>query len=460
MGERGVMPAADRPAVEKDLRRSVGFLGVLGQSMAGVAPTTTPAINVALVFAVAGGGSWFAYLIATLAILLVALNIVPFARVFAGAGSLSEFAGQGLGLAGRLVAGWSLLLAYLAFSAATLAGCAGYASTVLGWLGLTMPMPAWVALFGAAAATLALRDVRVSTVLMLGLEALSMVMVVLLGVAILYRQGLAVDLSQVRLEGVGGGGFGGALLIAVLSFVGFEAAAALGGEARRPLRDIPRALVLTPALTGVFFVFSAYVIVLGFNRYGIDAAKSDAPLDALAEALHLPGLGALVAVGAAISLFTAAVATMVAASRIAFALAGEGALPAALARVSARRGAPQRALRIAVALVLATALGLASVATPLDIYDWLGTFGTFGCILAYALTAAAAPVFLHRAGRLRPRHLAASVAALAVLAYVLYGSLYPVPAAPLDLLPWLFAGLLAAGVAWSLLLRRGAARPR
>ena len=123
------------------LRREVGFFGVLGQSVAGVAPTTTPTINVALVFAVAGSGSWFAYLIATCGILLVALNLRHFARNFSGAGSLSDFAGHGLGPLAKLIAAWALLIAYVAVSAATLAGSAAYLSALFASAGLVAADP-------------------------------------------------------------------------------------------------------------------------------------------------------------------------------------------------------------------------------------------------------------------------------------------------------------------------------
>ena len=158
----------------------------------------------------------------------------------------------------------------------------------------------------------------------------------LLGLAILHRQGLAVDLAQFESSSIAAGGLGNALLIAVLSFAGFEAAATLGDESKKPLRDIPRALVLTPLLAGIFFVFAAYVIVLGFNRYNIAVATSSAPLDDLAHALNLPGLGILVSLGTAISLFTCVVATILAASRIAFALARQGDLPGIIGKLDQR----------------------------------------------------------------------------------------------------------------------------
>ncbi len=443
------MPPSTESLPPAQLPRTLGFWGVMGQSISGVAPTTTPTINVALVFVAAGSGSWLAYVIATLAILLVALNLAPLAQAFSGAGSLSEFVRHGLGDTGRLVTAWSLLLAYLAISVATLAACTSYLTTLFAAVGFTLPNLAGVGLAGALAAVCAWRDVRMSTGLMLALETTSIVLVFLLGLIILVHQGIASDVSQFHLTGLTPGGLSNGLLIGVLSFVGFEAAAALGDEAKAPLRSIPRALILTPLLTGVFFVFAAYVIVLGFNRYDIAVATSDAPLDDLARALHRPGLGLLVAAGAAISLFGCVIATMVAASRLTFALARQGSLPVALARIHPRHSTPQHAVALSVGIILPAALGLATFAKPLDIYNWLGTFGTFGCVTAYALSCLAAPIFLHRTGRLRPQPLALSGLALAVLGYVIFGSLYPVPAAPMNFIPWLFAGLLAAGTGFS-----------
>jgi len=436
-----------------ELRREVGFFGVLGQSVAGVAPTTTPTINVALVFAVAGSGSWFAYLIATCGILLVALNLRQFARNFSGAGSLSDFAGHGLGPVAKLIVAWALLIAYVTVSAATLAGSAAYLSALFVSAGLSLPILFWVALEGSIAVIFALRDIRLSTLAMLALECFSILLVILLGLAILHRQGLAVDLSQFETSSIATGGLGNALLIAVLSFAGFEAAATLGDESKKPLRDIPRALVLTPLLAGIFFVFAAYVIVLGFNRYNIAVATSSAPLDDLAHALDLPGLGTLVALGTAISLFTCVVATMLAASRIAFALARQGNLPASIGHLD-QRSRPIVGVGIAAFLVMALTLALASFAKPLDIYDWLGTFGTYGCVIAYAMVCAAAPVYLHRRGNLRAHHIVVALAALGLLGFVLFGSVYPVPAPPLNFLPWLFAALLAGGTVYSLCRQR------
>jgi amino acid transporter len=437
-----------------ELKRSLGFAGVLGQSIAGEAPTATPAVNVALVFVAVGSGSWLVFLVATLAILLVSLNIVPLARTGSAAGSLSDFVGRGLGETWRLITGWILLLAYLSTGVAVLAACVGYLGTLLAALGVQVPAVVLTGIIGAVASGLALRNVRISTGVMLGLELFSITLVLLLCLVILYRQGLAVDLSQMRLEGFSLEGMNGALLIGILSFAGFETAAVLGDEAKDPLRTIPRALIATPALTGLFFIFSSYVLVLGFHQYGVDVGATSTPLDVLADRIQRPELGILISFGATISLFGCTVATLLATSRIAFSLARQGALPSGLSVVTPRSFIPRNAMLAAIAIVLASAVGFACFAKPMDAYDWFGSFATFGFVSAYLLTCVSAPIFLRARGELRIWSMAISIAAIGVLLYVLFSSIYPVPASPLNLLPWLFIGLLVTGTAGSIWLRR------
>jgi len=438
------------PAV---LKRTLGFAGVLGQSIAGESPTATPALNIALVFAAVGSGTWLVFLISTLAILLVSLNIAPLARSGSAAGSLSDFVGRGLGETWRVITGWILLLTYLSTAVAVLSACTGYLASLLGALGVVLPQALLVGLAGAIASILALRNVRVSTGLMLGFELLSITLVLLLCAAILFRLGMAADFSQLRLEGITYKGISSTLLIGILSFAGFETAAVLGDEAKDPLRAIPRALFATPILTGIFFILSSYVIVLGFNHYSVNVAATETPLDVLAERLKRPGLGILISFGATISLFGCTIATLLATSRIAFSLARKNALPSLLAVVSPRHFLPRNAMLLGVALVMATAISFSAYANPMDIYDWFGTFATFGFVTAYLLTCVSMPIVLARQGALRPTHVAASIAAIIVLGYVLFTTVYPVPSAPLNILPWLFLGLLGAGASASIWAR-------
>jgi amino acid transporter len=69
-------PAVGAPGLR---RGCLGFLETIGQSVAGIAPTGTPAVAIAAIAAVAGAGTWLSFLIATVGMLFVAGNIATLA---------------------------------------------------------------------------------------------------------------------------------------------------------------------------------------------------------------------------------------------------------------------------------------------------------------------------------------------------------------------------------------------
>src|ERR1700739_1416897 len=86
----------------------------LAQSLSTMAPTTTPVATIPLVFALAGNGTWLAYVLATGAVLLVATCVARFARYISSPGSLYWYASMVLPPWLGAIAAWSLLLAYVA----------------------------------------------------------------------------------------------------------------------------------------------------------------------------------------------------------------------------------------------------------------------------------------------------------------------------------------------------------
>ena len=107
------------------------FGDVLAQSVANIAPTATPTINLALVFASAGNGTWLAYVIATIGLVFVGLNINQFARRSASPGSLYSYIAKGLGSTAGVICGWALVLAYVLTAMAVLCGFASYEKSCL-----------------------------------------------------------------------------------------------------------------------------------------------------------------------------------------------------------------------------------------------------------------------------------------------------------------------------------------
>ena len=71
-----------------ELRKdSLSFAEALGQSIANVSPTLTPAVAVVVVVGMAGTGSWLVYVLATIALVVVGVNIAKLASKISAAGS-------------------------------------------------------------------------------------------------------------------------------------------------------------------------------------------------------------------------------------------------------------------------------------------------------------------------------------------------------------------------------------
>jgi hypothetical protein len=83
--------------------------------------------------------------------------------------------------------------------------------------------------------------------------------------------------------------------------VGFESATALGGEARNPLRTIPRAVIWSLILTGLFFVLMGYVEVFGTRGQHDTLDTLATPLNTLADLYNVSSFKLPLSLGAMVS---------------------------------------------------------------------------------------------------------------------------------------------------------------
>ena len=446
------------PMPDYGLRRGIlSPMETLAQSVSTMAPTTTPAATIPLVCALAGNGTWLAYVLATAAVLLVALCIGRYARISASPGSLYTYASMTLPPWLGATVAWSLLLAYVATGSSVIGGFYHYANLLLH----RPPGHAYSAVLLALLVTgvsiwIAWRDVKISARLMLWIEALSVTVILIVVVLLLVRHGWRWDWDELHLRGMTGSGLRLGLVLALFSFVGFESATTLGSEARNPLKAIPRAVIQSAILAGAFFTLCAYAEVLGFHAAGEDLGVSQAPMHVLAREAGSPVLGLLIDVGALVSLFAGTLACITAAARVLLLMAHNGLAHGSLRATHVLNQTPGRAIVITgVAAVLPVALLAARGASGLDVYGWLGSLATYGFIVAYALVCVALPRYLRDHGAYHPgAKIIPWLAGLAML-LALVGNLYPVPEGPYGKLPYIYLAYLTAGLLWFAFRGRG-----
>jgi len=146
-----------------------------------------------------------------------------------------------------------------------------------------------------------------------------------------------------------------ALIPVMWTYDGWADAAFVAGEVRNPQRNLPLALI-----AGALSVIVAYLVVnVGFLYALTPQTMADSKLVASSVAARIPLLGsagaAVIAAAVVVSAFSGLNASMMAGSRIFYAMADRGLFFRAAARISPRFESPS------VAIWLATALGVAYV---------------------------------------------------------------------------------------------------
>jgi amino acid transporter len=437
-----------------ELRKdSLSFIETLGQSVANVSPTLTPALAVAVVAGMAGTASWLVYIAATIALVIVGFNVGKLAKRIPAAGSFFVYVSRSLGPSYGLLAGWSLLAAYLFTAMALTVATSIFINTLIATLQIPVSPPTIVTylVVSALALWLAFRDIRLSSRVSLTLEAISVLIILAVSVAALSHFGFRPDAKQLSLQGADFGKSLQAIVFAIFSYVGFESAASLGREARNPGQVIPRAILWTAISAGLFFVFTTYVITQGFEDDATKLGASSAPLgDILAG--QSPWIIALVYIGAALSSFACALASINAFGRTLFSLGRYQILHSAVGLVHDTFKTPHVAVTIG-AILNFILVALLSRNAEVDTFGWYGTIASFGFIVVYFLVSLAAPAYLRKTGELTAGSAIVGGLGATLMVLALVGSLYPVPAYPFNLLPYGFAAYLLLGIVWFFILK-------
>ena len=138
-------PSAVPLATAPQLRHStLSQVESLGQSIANIAPTLTPALNITVVAGLAATGSWLAYLIATIGMLFVGANISELAKRHPQSGSYFLYIGRNFGPFAGAMSGWSMIAAYLFTAVAVTEAFTIFLGNVFEAVGLGSIMPpAW-----------------------------------------------------------------------------------------------------------------------------------------------------------------------------------------------------------------------------------------------------------------------------------------------------------------------------
>ncbi len=435
--------------VKSQLRPNcLNFVELLAQNIALISPTMTAALIVPLMFSNTGNISWLSYAVGTVMLLFVAFNLNQFARRSVGTGSMYAYTTLGLGPSSGALSGWCLIWSYLFIGLAGTTGFTIFAGKILAAMGTPLPPLLLFAICLGSCFVLAYKDIRVSTIVMLVLECISVALIVLLCLIALGKRGPIIDSTQFSLSGVSLMNLGLGVVVAVFSLVGFESSTAFGEEARDATRTVPRSIIWSLIITGLFFMFVCYVEVLATHGYSTTLDKIDAPLNVMADLCHVSFLSIPLSLGAMCSFFALALSCMNAGARVMVAMGRHGIFHAGTSRTHDEHETPHVALGI-MAVVMFIVVALCRKIFHIEVLDEFndaGTMGAFGFIASYVLVTLATPFFLKKRGEMQTKHIVLCVAALALLLIPAVGSVYPVPPAPVNYFPYIFLAYLVLGI--------------
>ncbi|MGW2268040.1 APC family permease [Streptomyces koyangensis] len=357
---------------ERDgLRRTLGFRDLVVYGLLFIAPMAPVGVYGAL-DARSHGAVALVYLCATVAMAFTAYSYAQMVRVVPRAGSVFAYARAGLGKGTGFIAGWMAMLDYLLIPAVAYL----FSGIAMNALVPSVPSWAWTALAVIVTTLLNLWGVRAAA--RVGFAVLAMEIAVLLvfvvaAVVVLVRDGAARDwLSPLTGDGTQGafslGAVLGAVSVAVLSYLGFDAIASFAEEVTGGSRRVARAVLFCLVLAGTLFVVQTYLVALlepaGSAELADRPEKQGSAFYDAVDASVGTWLHDLVAVSKAVGAAFAALAGQAAAGRLLFAMARERRLPKALSRTDS--GVPRVALLSAAVVTMVAAVWAADEAEGLD----------------------------------------------------------------------------------------------
>lgn len=448
--ESPAQEAAKDPGLEEG---SVRLPGVIGQSLSAMALSGVVATFVPVVVIQAGGHGWIVWAIGTLVILLIAVPVCYLSRHLTTTGGLYGFAAAALGPVGALLCGWLMVALLGIANVSAVLNFGAYFGNFLEKLGLPYNSVVLIAsslVLLAACWYLSHVGASIAAWVMFMIEVVTSSVFLILFIVVLFnRSGQIIDPPQFETKGLSVSGIVAIVVIAVGAFTGFESASIYGREAKNPRRVIPIAMFTSVILAGVAWVFSSYVIFLGFNNDVGTLSNSTAPLSDLASNVNLGWYGLIVDLVTSFTAAAAVMATFAWLSRMMLTMGRESVAPRSWAKVDPTHQTPKRSLAIVfiVWAILVVIFGSISD-NPIDTFgDFLASLAGLPGLLVYAVIAAAGVAY-HWKER-RTVGVVGVLGSLGVLAmaYTLYTNLVPWPDFPGNLVVGiLLIALIAIGV--------------
>lgn len=352
-------------------RNAMGVWEMVFLVIAFAAPLAASTTNIPMALGFGDGvGAPGAWLLVGLVLGLFSVGYAAMSRHITNSGAFYAYITAGLGKRLGVGAGYVALLAYTS-AVILIGGFFGFfASNMLASeLHISISWPVLAVAGLVAVAALGMLGVQASVRLLGVLLVIETVLLIAINVGVIVDHGPgAYTLDVFKPANVFSGAPGVAFAFVISTFLGFEATAIFGEEARDPKRSVPRATYIAIAIITVLYFVTSWSAVAALGPDAPSAAAKDPGGLVFGIAGDVLGGWAVHVLNVLIvtSLFAVLIAAHNSASRYVYSLARDRWLPGRLAAVHPRHHTPYvaGAVQIGVSLVVVIAYAIAG-ADPL-----------------------------------------------------------------------------------------------
>lgn len=314
---------------------------------------------------VAGSALWLSFLTAGVVALLTGLSYAELATALPSAGA--EYVYLRLAFPRQLWTSFAVGIVIVAAGAAT---AATVAIAFEGYLQLFLDLPSRFVALGLLAVVTAVNIVGVqqsawTNIAFTLIESSGLVLAIAVGIR---TEGFGLALAAAPHPGIVT-----AASLVFFAYLGFEDIANLAEEARYPTRDIPRAILISLAVTTLLYVLVGLASVALLPPDQLAASRS--PL-AAAVAQRAQWLAAVIGAIALFATANTALITLIVGSRMLYGMAKAGDLPRPLSFLHSERRTPWLA-----ALIM---LALSAAVVPLREVTITAALSSFATLMAFA----------------------------------------------------------------------------
>ncbi|HZU14718.1 MAG TPA: APC family permease [Chloroflexota bacterium] len=457
--------AAEAQLVPRDETLARNQVSLLGAIMAGsvqVAPAFNVMFTVGLIAGTVGAAVPLVMVLAGLGVLATGNSFSQFSRLWPSAGSFVTFISRSVGPRAALVVAVTAILGYIIAFSGVYVFVANYILTELfGSPHVSGLLQLVTILYGILVVVPVILGVRVGLRLAIALYVFEIVILAIFVVAVLVQGGIhGLSGTPFTTGGLGLKTVALGFALAFFAYGGFEAPAPLAEETQNPRRNVPVAVLTAIVISGIVYVLSAYALVEAFSTPA-KLASDSAPVVTAAHKF-VPFVAPIAVWLLLTSVTSSFLAANTETARVVFNAGREGLLPHGVARVQERFRTPWVAVIAFVAPSVIIGLISTAFTDPITASGFLGTYGSLGFIFMYLATNLALVVNWFRERNRGESHnpvtwiLVPLIGAL-VLLIPFWGDFQPGQQSPYNLLPWLFAGLIALGIVYMLFVQ--VARP-